>query len=289
MFGDLLGGPVVSFNSSQTGTHNASSSNHRILVPLLARGSFKVADNESPRPQDRVFFNFNYFNHVNEGPGGPTGMDVYRYTIGFEKTFLGGDASVEMRLPLVSFGGDGTISEHGIGDLTVIGKYAFINNRENGDVVSAGLAVTAPTGANNLNAGLPVAFHDTLLQPFVGYLFNLDRLYIHGFTELVVPTDSQDALLLFNDIGVGYWIFRNRQGGGLASGVAPTFEAHVTTPLDHRGLDATSGLGVPDWVSLTGGLHVMVGRLEMGVAVGTPVTGPRPYHLEVLAQLNFHF
>ena len=26
---------------------------------------FKIAENQSPRPQDRVFFTFNYFNNVN--------------------------------------------------------------------------------------------------------------------------------------------------------------------------------------------------------------------------------
>src|SRR5438874_667672 len=60
---------------------------------------FKIADNQSPIPQDRVFFNFNYYNNVNYAIdrkfGAPVnGIQIYRYLAGFEKTFLGGLASI---------------------------------------------------------------------------------------------------------------------------------------------------------------------------------------------------
>ena len=73
------------------------------LVPSV-RG-LKIAENQSPRPQDRLFFSFNYFANVN-GPlnqrlGAPVSdIRVYRYIFGLEKTFDGGNASIGIRLPL---------------------------------------------------------------------------------------------------------------------------------------------------------------------------------------------
>lgn len=65
--------------------------------PFPSAGGFKIAENESPRPQDRIFFNNNFFDNINN-----TNTDiasVQRQTIGFEKTFLDGDASVGVRVP----------------------------------------------------------------------------------------------------------------------------------------------------------------------------------------------
>src|SRR5262249_9784990 len=65
----------------------------------------KISENQSPRPQDRVFFTFDYFANVN-GPlnerlGAPIrDIRVYRYIFGVEKTFDDGNASIGIRLPL---------------------------------------------------------------------------------------------------------------------------------------------------------------------------------------------
>ncbi len=60
------------------------------LVPW-ARG-FKIADNQSPTPQDRLFYSFHYFDDmngdINRRIGSPiTEMQVYRQLLGIEKTF----------------------------------------------------------------------------------------------------------------------------------------------------------------------------------------------------------
>jgi len=52
-------------------------------VPL-SKGAFlapsergiKVADNENPAPQDRLYFNFNYFNNINQAVNERLGIDV---------------------------------------------------------------------------------------------------------------------------------------------------------------------------------------------------------------------
>ncbi len=232
------------------------------------RGDFKVAENESPRPADRVFFDYNYYSNVT-GPGTSSSVphldtttttingnpakvstltpgvpnlriDLHREVVGFEKTFLGGDASIEMRAPVVEQVGPDAIGGSDFGDVTVVLKYAFLNDRVSGDVLSAGLAVTIPTGP-----GIPLPggdLHSTLLQPWAGYLWNFDRFYIMGFSSLAVPTDSRDLTLLFNDIGAGYKLYQ-AEGARFISAIIPTLEAHVTTPLNHR--DDTSPITAP--------------------------------------------
>src|SRR5262249_43411275 len=159
---------------------------------IIARGAFKIADNESPRPQDRVFLTYNYFNNINGSlnPPGAGQTDGHRELLGFEKTFLGGDASFELRLPFLQLTGDPGGRDTGIGDLTLILKYALINDRPGGNCVSAGLALTLPTGNNFAPEGIPSFRDDVLFQPFVGYILARDQWYVHGFTSLVVPTNG---------------------------------------------------------------------------------------------------
>jgi hypothetical protein len=282
-------------------------------VPVASGGGFKIGENESPIPEDRVFFTYNYYNGL-RGPGGPFGaaridaqqtvlngfpatittpvpatppgrFDLHREMAGFEKTFLDGTGSIGLRVPLLQMHGDGTFSQDDFGDLTAIVKYAPFFDRSTGNVLSGGLAVTFPTGpANNTIIG---NIHSTLFQPFVGYRWNVDRFFVQGFSSVVIPTDSRDATLLFNDIGVGYWLYRGN-GRRAITGIAPVLEAHVTTPLDHR--QTTDAIFVPNIVSFTGGVHVGIGgRSSFTIGVNTPVTGPRPYAVEAIAQFNFWF
>jgi hypothetical protein len=284
----------------------------RVAAPF--HGDFKVAEDESPRPEDRVYFNYNYYSDVT-GPASAFGVghtetvnttlngrpatvttvipgvapprtDLHREVAGFEKTFLGGDASIELRAPVVEQIGAEAIGGSDFGDMTVVLKYAFVNDRVSGDVLAAGLALTVPTGP-----GLPLpggdTLRDTLIQPWGGYLWNFDRFYVEGFTSLVVPTDMRDVMLLFNDVGVGYALYRG--GDGLITAVVPTLEAHVTTPLNHRN-DPSAAVTVPDLVVLTAGSHFEIGRAAtLSVGVAAPVTGPRAFDVEALVQLNYRF
>jgi hypothetical protein len=284
MFGDLIGGPNI-----RTVVHLPNGATVAASVPVIGRGAFKIADNESPRPTDRVFFTYNYFDRVNTGSTVPT-FNLNREVIGFEKTFLGGNASFGMRLPFLQLSNNafGTAESSQVGDLTMILKWAFLNNRLTGDVVTAGFAVTAPTGDTFLNPITGLNTHPTLLQPYMGYIFNRGRFFLQGFSAIVVPTDRQDVTLWFNDIGLGYWVYRDPTSPGFVKGIVPTFEVHVLDPLNHRG---SADLGhVPDWVSLTGGINLVFGRAStIGCAIGAPVTGPRPYNLEAIAAINFRF
>lgn len=97
----------------------------------IARGAFKITENESPRPQDRVYTTYNYFSNVfgSRLAPGQQQTDIHREVIGFEKTLLDGNASAGMRLPYIQVNGDGSVSKDDIGDLTMVLKYALINDR----------------------------------------------------------------------------------------------------------------------------------------------------------------
>src|SRR5215831_8363168 len=121
----------------------------RALVAVPGRYSgISITDNDSPRPVDRVYFTYGYYDgmgaQVSPGIGNIT---QNRPMVGFEKTFLDGNASFGMRLPFVELNGPVGVDGQSVGDLSILTKYAFINN-PNGDVVSAGLILTTPTAAS---------------------------------------------------------------------------------------------------------------------------------------------
>jgi len=284
-----------------------------VRVPFPFAADFKIAENESPRPENRFFLTYNYYSGV-AGPstasavshldtaftsidGNPATIstltpgvpapriDLHREVVGFEKTFLGGNASIGLRAPYVEQEGAEAIGGNDFGDITVLLKYAFLNNRRTGDVLSGGLAVTLPTGP-----GIPLTpgeFHSTLVQPWTGYIWNFNRLYVHGFTSVVVPTDSRDVTLLFNDVGVGYKLYRSANNR-LISAIVPSVEAHLTTPLNHR--DETSPITVPDLLVITAGSHFDISRRStLSIGVAAPVTGPRAFDVEAQVQFNWRF
>jgi len=279
-----------------------------LVIPSIR--DIKISEDQSPLPQDRLYFTFNYFQGVNDpvntrlqAPIGYT--QVFRYIGGFEKTFLDGQGSIGIRAPLDSvtansassrasgdFGGTSTA----VGDVSVYAKYILLQNRETGSLLSGGLAITAPTGPGRF-AGFDTfapSPHTPSFQPFIGYIYNTGRLYFHGFTIVDVTTTGQDPVLLYNDFGLGYFIRRpdpNAMTAPVISMIAPTFEVHVTDPLNHRNpYSIRDPAGMTDIVNLTYGLNVgILERTLFTVGVVTPVTSPKPFDFEVMAFVNYFF
>jgi hypothetical protein len=165
------------------------------------------------------------------------------------------------------------VTDTDFGDLNVILKYAVLNDHASGNLVSTGLVITTPTNPTD-------TFHDVKLQPFVGYLWNAGDWYVHGFASVAVPTDSNDTTVLFNDLGVGYWLSRTADGGRLVTALIPTAEVHVNTPLNHRGNP------IVDSVDLTQGVVFELRRrawLTLGVSEN--LTGPKTYAVKAIAHL----
>ncbi|MBM3997611.1 MAG: hypothetical protein FJ303_26205 [Planctomycetes bacterium] len=271
MFGDIL--PYIEQDNITDGTSNTRK---RLVALPVSYGALKIAENEGVRPQDRVFGSYNYYNNV-------LGIaDVHREIIGFEKTFLNGNASIGLRVPFYQSIADSGRNQAAFDDLTVILKYAVINRPD--VVVSTGIAVTVPTGPG-YQPIVGDARDVTYLQPFIGAYYGKGNVYVHGFSSFVYPTDTVAPAVWFNDLGVGYfWQLKGRW----LTAIVPTAEVHVTTPMNHR--SQADPERRRDTVDLTGGAHFLFGnRTSIGVAVGTPVTGPRPFSVEGLLNFNWRY
>jgi len=287
MMGDFLG---VYGSTYSVVNGSVSSSARRVVVASRAGSGFKIGDNESPIPMDRVFLNNDYFSHIRAYGAEDGSSNLNREIFGFEKTFLDGSASIGMRVPFYqAFSGDATAgSRSGLGDVTMIGKFVLLGDAKCGNLVSGGLAVTAPTGGSVfLIDGHKL--DDVLLQPFVGYLYNSESFYVHGFLSAILPTDSKDVTLVANDIGVGYKLYSNCDGSML-SALIPTVELHENTPLNHRGLGSSSDIAFSDALNFTGGVHVgLWNKAWLTVGGVTPLTGPRLNDVEGIVQFNCRF
>ena len=161
-------------------------------LPVIGHTGYKISDNESPSPTDRFFLTYNYYNDVHTVD---TSFNLDRELIGFEKTFLNGDASIGVRLPFIqtpSSTGFTGIDNNEIGDLTVILKYAFINDRTTGNVLSGGLAITVPTSQGIETGYTNNYIRDVLFQPYAGWVVNRGDLFVQGFHSVVVPSDHRD-------------------------------------------------------------------------------------------------
>jgi hypothetical protein len=274
------------------------------LAPSV-RG-LKISENQSPRPQDRLFFTFDYFANVN-GPlnqrldAPVSSIRVYRYIFGFEKTFDDGRASIGVRVPLdqltsnprvparfKQFGGTSTALD----DMNVYTKFILRENRQTGSLISVGLAITPATAGSQFAGASYIQYiNSTLFQPFVGYIWNRGNFYLHGFSAIESPVNPSQVSELFNDVGIGYFLVRSDDPGRLVTAVAPTFEVHVNTPLNHHDFDnPRDAAGTANVVNLTYGLYIEFARntlLTLGFV--NPVTGPKPFDFEALALLNYRF
>jgi hypothetical protein len=176
--------------------------------------------------------------------------------------------------------------------MTFFLKGVLWEDRATGSLVSNGFAVTTPNGPSSF-AGAPyaVGIRDVQLQDFIGYIWRREKFFLHGFETIDVPTSSSDVTLLYSDVGVGYFLYENQSPDAFLTYLAPTFETHVNTPLNHRGAYRFNDpLGTPDVVSLTFGLNMLLGQRSLfSVGFVEPVTGPRPFNYEVLLQFNYFF
>lgn len=282
---------IVTSTTTTVTVNDLVPSTQVVTIPIAGRYSgFKVSDNDSPRPMDRIYFNYNQFNDVSRSVLPPTvpSITMSQQLLGFERTFLGGDASFGLRLPFLQVNGFDQAETHIIGDLSVRLKFAWINDPQTRDVLSSGLIVTAPTGGGN-NVFLvdgSRAPHSTLIQPWGGFIYNLPRLYFQGFASLVAPTDSRDPTVLFNSIAAGWWMYRG-QGDSVITAIIPVVELHINTPLNHRSPDDL--IRFQDQFNLTSGVYFAFPRMTIGAAVGVPLAGPRPYNVEGIVSINYNF
>ena len=257
----------------------------------------------SPRPQDRFFFNFNYYNNINDTINTRNGSPVdhikaYRYFFGVEKTFNEGKGSIGLRFPINNVTADSTSkllstpTSTALGDLTIFGKYILEENKKTGSLASVGLAVTPPTATTRF-AGAPYLFglRSVYIQPFFGYIYNIGNWYLHGFSAFDFPSNYHDVTIMYNDFGIGYYLIKSQEPDRFLTVLAPTFEVHVNTPFNHRDpFNKTDIAGTPDMVNFTYGLNFQFRRRStLTAAFITPVTSPQPFNTEAALLLNVYF
>ena len=268
------------------------------IVPAV-RG-FKIADNQYPRPVDRVWVSFNYFNGVNSGLNSELGapiknMQVYSEIFGFEKTFLDQQASIGFRIPVntltITSGFPGLSGTHtSTGNFSSFFKYVLWQDNR-GNLISGGVDMSFPTGPTNF-AGYPSAqgINSFEFQPFLGYIYQRDPYYVQGFSSISVPTDRNLATMYYFDIALGYYVYRSQNPRALISAIVPVFETHLNIPLNWAGFQPRFIGSTPDVVDLTFGVNVGVaGRAMISTAYVCSVTGPQPFNGELALLLNVPF
>lgn len=271
-----------------------------ILVPSVR--SFKMGDNQSPQPQDNFFVSVAYFSNlygpINRQLGADlSGMQVTRTNVGVERLICDEHTSVGLVMPTYTVSATSGVPEFNgsrltAGDLTVFLKRTVWQDCWNTKLVSAGLAVTTPTGPDTLfgNTRFDTP-HNPTVQPFAGYLYDCCSWYFHGFTSLDVPMNTNNVTLLYNDFGLRYRLYQNPNPRGLISAAIPTLEAHVATPLNNQGvLRGTDVAVAPHAVNLTIGVDLrLFGQAKLVLGYVTPVTGPKLLDYEVQSQFSLGF
>jgi len=302
----------------------------------LAGGNrrLKIAENDNSLPQDRVFFLYNHFQDATSiddstvTPVAQRSISLDRYTIGFEKTFVDGLWSVELRMP---FGGGydyespGFASSAGqVGNLNIVFKRVIY--RSETTLAAVGLCIDTPTGsdATGMGQGVQYDIHNQalFLMPYLGILrVPNDKLFYQAFLQVDVPTNGNridyvdtngtptsgtfgtldDQTLLYADLSVGYWLSRNPCADWV-TGLAGVVELHYTTTLQDA--DIVTGTTSSrffsfgnfsnrvDVLDLTVGLHAELGNQTLCRVAGVvPLrTGDdRLFNGEVQVQLERRF
>ena len=269
---------------------------------------FKISENQSPQPQDRVFYTFNYYYNLNSAVNRRfdtpiNDLRAYRHILGFEKTFDGGRASFGIRMPIDNLYAKSTIQGNfarpgggstAVGNISIFTKFLVRQDPKTGSLLSAGLVVTPPTGPSSFAGAKYIqSVQTTMIQPFVGYIFRRDRFYLHGFSAFEFPVDPAEVTLAYNDVGMGYFLYRDPDlnSSNFLTAIVPTAEVHINTPLNHRNpYDPNDPAGSANVVNLTEGVSFEFRRrsiLTLGIV--TPVTSPKPFDVEALILFNVRF
>ncbi|MDB5387318.1 MAG: hypothetical protein JWM11_2964 [Planctomycetaceae bacterium] len=221
-------------------------------------GRVKIGENTSPMPRDRVFFNYSYFNGVPLAPGG---VNVNRFTPGFEKTLFDGLSSIEFRAPFATTLST-DIMANGLTDGSNLefGNLSFAYKQllyhDDDLLISGGSQLQLPTAdAVNVNLAdgttiVRVKNQAVHLMPFVGALYTPnERLFSQGFIQLDFGANRDrvltnldmtkltrvgtigDAPFIYLDWSTGYWIYLADNPNAFLTGIAPIGELHLNQSL----------------------------------------------------------
>jgi hypothetical protein len=324
MFGDLIAtAGTITLQQRTEGTVVAT-------LPLGGGRSFKIGENNKPIPMDRIYFNYNgYVNAVTLasapfGPPVPNDTNLNQYTFGFEKTFLDGFWSLDVRMPLMDGFQDSSpgfaIDSGRYGNLAAYLKHLVYQDDEL--AIAYGCGIGLPTGSNLdvfVDTNRVTIQNDAVhLLPYVGFFDQFaEDWFLQGFFGLDFATTGNDVVVgppgtnvgRFNeqnlahaDLSLGRWLYRNPDAM-YGQGLAAVFELHYTTTIQDSDSVALrtnrGGIGTLtnsanriDLLNLTAGLHwqiTEVSNFRVGCAVPLRAEPDRAFDAEIQASFNRHF
>ena len=280
-------------------------------------GSSKIAENASPLPRDRVYMNYSYFDGVPLLPGG---VNVNRFTPGFEKTFFNGMSSLEVRTPFAStlsntlFVNDpNDTSSTQFGNLTFFLKQLLYTSDTL--AVSGGLGVALPTASDITvfdRQGLPplarIQNQSVHLLPFLGALYTpTDQLFVQQFLQFDFDANGNavsrannnifqpagrlnEMSFMYYSIGGGYWLYNNPNSDRLFTRIAPIMELHYNKSLTNT--DAFLPPSDLDLLNGVVGMTAMMGQNKsLTLAYTTPLSNfhDRQFNGELRVMFNWFF
>lgn len=236
-----------------------------VLIPNAANagaavvGRSRIADNNSPLPRTRVFFDYSFIDNVAVSQNG---VSVNRFTPGMEWA-ANDKTSVEIRVPFATTLSSDIMLDSAtdtgrteFGDFFLAFKQLLMQGED--FAISGGVGVTLPS-ANDLgvidgqgNTLVLVENRAVHVMPFLAGIANLTgRFFSQGFIQVDVDTlGSQvytapvgggflanggrlrDTSRLYADLGFGYWLRkRGESKDAVFNAIIPTFELHYDTTL----------------------------------------------------------
>ena len=292
--------------------HFGQSSGLLIAAPGSQLGRFKLAEQNSPLPRDRVFLDYSFFNNARVAT---SPRDVQRFAPGFEKTFFDKLCSVEVRVPmgvtLNSTQIDGSLDANKaeLGNLGFAFKGLLIDRGS--FLMTTGLAIQTPTANDNIllrtngSEAIRVVNQQVRILPYLATLHTNGDWMWQNWVSIdaaangnEVRFDGQSAGKLqeqnyfYADSSLSRWMYRNYQAG---TGWALTGEVHYNGTVGSADTIQMNGFtaGTPgfdaDIVNLTFGSTYVYGKTTLTTAYGTPVTKDRGFDGELRVLINRFF
>ena len=279
--GNIVGN-VINYTAVLTGEKNLAQPGASSTV-----GRLKLSEDTSPMPRDRVIFGYDTFDGV---PFTDAGITVNRFMFGFEKTFLDGRWSGEVRLPfagtLASTFTDGfETKDVELGNLRFALKKLWTRSETLN--FSSGVGVTVPTADDQVVlsplGGELFRFKNesVTVEPFVAALYTPnDRFFAQAWTSVNFDVTGGELTYDRNVFGgsgseriydlpylavdgqIGYWVLR--RDVGTLQGLAPFMELHYNYAIaQQRLLDTFSDRSAGNGLTASG-----VGNTELNITAG---------------------
>jgi hypothetical protein len=271
-------------------------------------GRTKIAEGGTVLPQNRVFFRYSTIHNV---AFTNRGTSLNRFTPGFERSFLDGLASFELRAPFATDAVSNSSldtntftngTDTRFGNLTLYAKALLYHADKL--AISGGLGLELPTASDiNVNYAngqslLRIRNESVHLQPFLGALYTPNnRIFAQGFFQYDMAASGNSIAInstgtglqnagtltdpnnVFFDVGLGYWAYRSDAKRGL-TGVVPTVELHQTNSVQDGDLVSAGPFHVGNFSGSTGITSLVAGttfefgrHTQLTAGYATPLGG----------------